>query len=118
MVPYGAGDVCSANAKSGFGKRLKRPSSTIACAPETNSSDGWPTNSSVPCQRSLRATSAFAVPTQLAMCTSWPQLCATNVSRPFSVVIVRLAYGNPVFSSIGNPSSSVRTSTVGPAPLR
>ena len=51
------------------------------------------------------------------MWMSWPQLWATKVSRPFETAFALLAYGRPVFSSIGSASSSVRTSTVGPAPF-
>ena len=63
----------------------------MAFAPCTISSAGCAMNISVPRHWSFRPTSVFAVPTQFAMWMSWPQLCATNVSRPFQVVLSRLA---------------------------
>src|ERR1700732_1422819 len=48
-------------------------------------------NISVPCHLSFRPTSVLAVPTQLAMWMSWPQLWATNVSRPCHMVLSWLA---------------------------
>lgn len=48
-------------------------------------------NSSVPCHWLFKLASVCAVPTQLAMCRSWPQLCATNVSLPRNVVLTLLA---------------------------
>ena len=63
----------------------------MALAPDTISSAGWAMNIKVPRHWSFRPTSVFAVPTQLAMWMSWPQLWATNVSRPFQMVLSRLA---------------------------
>ncbi len=82
MAPWGVGAVCSANAASGLGKRVNRPSASMALAPDTISSAGWPMNISVPFHWSLSATSVRAVPSQLAMWMSWPQLCVTKLSRP------------------------------------
>ena len=48
-------------------------------------------NINVPCHWSFRPTNVFAVPTQLAMWMSWPQLWATKVSRPFQMVLSWLA---------------------------
>src|SRR5205814_2182582 len=90
-VPYDVGEVCNAKATSGLEKRLNRPSASMALAPETSSSAGCATNMSVPCHLPLRATSAWAEPIQLAMWMSWPQLCATNVSRPLESAFTLLA---------------------------
>ena len=83
--------ACKAKPKSGFGNRVNRPSISIAMAPAPTSSAGWAMNISVPLHRSFRPSSVFAVPTQLAMWMSWPQLWATNTSRPFQLVLSRLA---------------------------
>ena len=63
----------------------------MALAPDPVSSAGWAMNISVPCHWSFRPTSVLAVPTQLAMWMSWPQLWATKVSRPFQMVLSWLA---------------------------
>ncbi len=45
-------------------------------------------------------------------------MCATGTISPASLVVFTvLANGKPVFSSIGNASSSVRNITIGPAPF-
>ncbi len=89
----------------------------MALAPATISSAGWPMKTRVPFHCDFSSTRVRAAPSQLAMWTSWPQLCITKVSRPSLVARARLAYGRPVCSSIGRPSMSVRTRTVGPAPF-
>ena len=109
----------TATEKSGFGNRLNRPSAIIARAPCTVSSAGWPIISTVPRQRSFIRARSVAAPVQPAMCTSCPQACITGTVCPAGLTPVAvLAYGNPVFSSTGSASSSVRRSTVGPFPLR
>ena len=91
----------------------------IASAPLTVSSAGWPTITSVPRQRSFSCASSVAAPTHELMWMSCPQACITGTVLPLgSVAVTCDAYGSPVFSSIGSASSSVRTSTVGPLPLR
>ena len=45
-----------------------------------HSSAGWPTSTSVPDQRSLKAVSRRAVPASTATWTSWPQACITGTS--------------------------------------
>jgi hypothetical protein len=69
---------CMPSAKSGFGKRVNKPSRIIADAPETISSAGWPTSINVPCQRSRFCAMSSAVPTHADMCRSCPHMCATE----------------------------------------
>ena len=51
---------CKDSAKSGRGKRVNRPSSSIALAPATISSAGWAMNIKVPFHWSFRPRSVFA----------------------------------------------------------
>ena len=59
-----------ATATSGLGKRVKRPSASIALAPLRTSSAGWPIITRVPRQRSLERDRSVAAPTHEAMWTS------------------------------------------------
>ncbi len=114
-----AGVTCSATHTAGLGKRANSPSLSNASAPRPRSSAGWPIITSVPRQRSLMPASTRAVPTKIDMWASWPQACITPTSRPSSSFArAALAYGRPVASVTGSASMSVRTRSVGPAPLR
>ena len=73
-----------ARAKSGLGKRFRKPSPTIARAPLTISSAGCPTKTSVPCHRSFARESIVAAPIHEAMWISWPQACITGTVSPAS----------------------------------
>jgi hypothetical protein len=110
---------CRPIAKSGFGNRLNRPSFSIAAAPVPISSAGCPTSINVPFHDWRCDAIHAAVPAHAAICKSWPQACITGTGCPAAFfAVTRLAKGAPVFSSTGNASSSVRSMTVGPAPLR
>src|SRR3546814_1404328 len=61
-TPAGRLVTCAAKPKSGFGKRLKSPSSSIARAPLSGSSAGWPISTTVPDQLSRIALKACATP--------------------------------------------------------
>ena len=102
----------------GLGKRVNRPSSSIALAPWLVSSPGWATMTRVPDHEVRIATSRRAVPTQAVIWVSWPQACMIPVSRPSRVVPrTRLAKGRPVRSSTGSASMSARSSNTGPGPF-
>ena len=118
MVPADIGITCWPRTTSGLGKRLKSPSSIIACAPAATSSAGWNTAISVPCQASLAPASSALAPASQVTCMSWPQACITGVSFPSaSVAVTVLAYDNPVASLTGNASMSARSITVAPSPF-
>jgi hypothetical protein len=70
---------------------VNRPSSSIAFAPDTVSSAGWPMKTSVPFHCDFSSTSVRAAPSQLAMWMSWPQLWVTKLSRRRSCAFARLA---------------------------
>ena len=80
---------------------------SIAAAPETDSSDGWPTSISVPLQALRLSAISLAVPYQAAMCRSWPQACATGTVSPAAFFVVTLlAKARLVFSWTGNASDA------------
>ena len=84
------------------------PSSTMTLPPPPPSSAGWKMNFTVPPSRSLIPDSAWAAPTSMLVCPSWPQACILpSVSE---------AKGRPVSSRIGSASMSARSATVGPSP--
>ena len=97
MVPAGmVSSSCSESAYSGLGKRVNRPSFSIADAPPPPSSAGWPIMIKVPCHCERCSAMRRAVPAQADMCKSCPQACIT--------LGILLANGSPVFSSTGNAS--------------
>src|ERR671916_843435 len=84
------------------------PSSTITFPPPPPSSAGWKRNLTVPFSRSLIPHSAWAAPTSMLVCPSWPQACILpSISE---------ANGKPVSSWIGRASMSALKPTVGPSP--
>ena len=76
---------------SGLGKRVNRPSATMALAPPSPSSAGWPTNISVPLHWSFMSSRVLATATQTDMWMSWPQECATGVSALRHICLAVLA---------------------------
>ena len=102
----------------GLGKRVNRPSSSIALAPWLVSSPGWATMTRVPDHWLRIAASRRAVPIHAAIWVSWPHEWAMKVSRPSRVwPRARLAKDRPVRSSIGSASMSARSSSTGPGPF-
>ena len=85
IVPAGlAASQCKAMQKSGLGKSLNNPSSSIAFAPAPISSAGWEIKTKVPDQLFFIEVKIRAVPTQFVMCKSCPHACITPVSNPLS----------------------------------
>ena len=119
-------DSESAAPVSGPSRRPSRPTSRLGsqCSPKTwctssrapawircsappgmISSAGWKSSRTRPgsCPRTYTSLSASAAPTRPAVCTSWPQACAT----PGTVLV----HGSLVRSSTGSASRSARSAT-------
>src|SRR5918995_1896898 len=99
------GHRCSANMDD---TSSATPSSTMILPPPPPSSAGWKKNLTLPLNLSRIPERAWAAPTSMLVCPSWPQACI--------LPSVCEAKGSPVSSWIGNASMSALNPTVGPSP--
>ena len=111
-------NTCRPNTASGV-KSRNTPSFSISAAPPSSpagapSSAGWKTSSTSPGSVSCMPTSAFATPSRMPVCASWPQACITPTVSPRYVDVAFEAKGRLLRSVTGSASMSARNAMRGP----